>query len=164
MRLALTTILAGSLPLLAATQATRTAALPGTTGSSEDCAAQSIVDDCLERMRAQLSTCDLSDWKCLCEQQGNVVTCYNNCPGSAAAGPEQGKEQSWCNAAKSLPSSSTRIASSTSATATAAKETSSSSAAASTSTSSGAAALPTAALGTVERGMMLGVLLGVLGV
>lgn len=87
--------------------------------------------------------------------------CYNNCPGSAESGPEKQKQQVYCNAAKALPSSSTTIASST-ASATEAKKTSSSTAT-STSTSTGAAALPTAAFGTVEGGLMLGVVLGVLG-
>ncbi|KAB8269918.1 hypothetical protein BDV30DRAFT_241927 [Aspergillus minisclerotigenes] len=156
-----TTILAGSLPLLAAAQTQATATAGTTTSTGSKCAAQNIVDDCKERMMGQLEACGANEWKCLCEQQGNVVTCYNNCPGSAESGPEKQKQQVYCNAAKALPSSSTTVASST-ASATEAKKTSSSTAT-STSTSTGAAALPTAAFGAVEGGLMLGVVLGVLG-
>ncbi|KAB8255919.1 hypothetical protein BDV32DRAFT_153757 [Aspergillus pseudonomiae] len=154
------TILAGSAPLLAAAQAQTTPTTGATTSTETKCAAQNIVDDCKQRMLGQLNDCQPNDWKCLCEQQGNVVTCYNNCPGSAESGPERQKQQVYCNAAKALPSSSTKVPSST-ASATEAKKTST--AATSTSTSTGAAAVPTAAFGTVEGGLMLGVVLGVLG-
>ncbi|KAB8227756.1 GPI anchored serine-threonine rich protein [Aspergillus alliaceus] len=167
MHLALaTTLLLGSLPFFAVAQSTQAAATPATTTTSTDakCAAQNIVDDCLQRMGDQLKTCGPNEWKCLCEQQGNVVTCYNNCPGSAAAGPEKQKEETYCNAAKTLPSSSTKIATTSTSAASSTKNSSTSTAASSTSTSKGAATLPTAAFGTVEGGLMLGVMLGVLGV
>ncbi|KAE8366407.1 hypothetical protein BDV27DRAFT_125407 [Aspergillus caelatus] len=157
----LTTILAGSLPLLAAAQAQATATAGTTTSTETKCAAQNIVDDCKSRMLEQVNSCEVNDWRCLCEQQGNVVTCFNNCPGSTQSTPERQKQQVYCNAAKALPSSSTKVASSTSS-ATETKKTSSSTTT-STSTSTGAASLPTAAFGTVEGGLMLGVVLGVLG-
>ncbi|KAE8373652.1 hypothetical protein BDV26DRAFT_296710 [Aspergillus bertholletiae] len=173
------TILAGSAPLLAVAE-TQTAAAAATNVATEKCAAQNILDDCKQRMTDQLNSCAPNDWRCMCDQQINVVVCYNNCPGSAEGIPERQKQQVWCDAAKALPSSSTTAASSTSsatktasstssATDTAKKASASSSSSSSssstttTSTSTGAAALPTAAFGAVEGGLMLAVVLGVLG-
>ncbi|KAB8068129.1 hypothetical protein BDV29DRAFT_162660 [Aspergillus leporis] len=158
--------LAACVPLLVAAQATQTpAAVPGTIYSIKPCDAQNIVDKCLELMREQLKTCGPNEWSCLCEQSGNVATCYKNCPPSDESVAEDRNVKTFCDAAKALPSSSSKVATtSTPAASAAAKKTSTSTTTGSSSTSKGAAALPTAAFGTVEGGLILGVMLGVLGV
>ncbi|OJJ49592.1 hypothetical protein ASPZODRAFT_979287 [Penicilliopsis zonata CBS 506.65] len=77
------------------------ASVPTTvTTTGYKCAAQNILDSCLVTEKNQLATCEPNDWKCLCTQSNNVLTCYNNCPNH----PDQfGAEQttdSYCNAAK----------------------------------------------------------------
>ena len=59
-----------------------------------------IIASCLTTENAQLNSCGANDWHCLCTQQTNVVTCYNNCPSDPDAFGAKQKEESWCNAAK----------------------------------------------------------------
>lgn len=76
--------------------------------SSSSCAAQNILDACLSSTQPQLQACAQNDWKCLCEQSTNVLTCYNNCPGDSGQFGAQQTKESYCNAASAYaPSSST---------------------------------------------------------
>ncbi|GFF39225.1 hypothetical protein IFM61606_08176 [Aspergillus udagawae] len=122
---------------LAQQTSTAATAVPtaGSSSSTKQCAAQNIVDACLASMKPQFDSCGPNDWKCLCDQSINVLTCYNNCPGHPDSfGAEQTK-QSYCNAAGaySTLSSSTATATTTTTSATKTTET----AAATTTTSSG---------------------------
>ena len=74
-----------------------------------------IINTCLGSTKAQLAACAATDWDCLCTQQTNVLTCYNNCPADPNAFGAQQTETSYCNAAKAYGSSSSSV--STSATA-----------------------------------------------
>jgi hypothetical protein len=40
----------------------------------------SIITNCLASTGTRVSDCDPNDWKCLCDNQGAVLTCYDNCP------------------------------------------------------------------------------------
>ncbi|KAF7173604.1 hypothetical protein CNMCM5623_005859 [Aspergillus felis] len=141
----------------AATSAVPTA---GSSSSTKPCAAQNIVDACLASMKPQLNNCGANDWKCLCDQSINVLTCYNNCPGHPDSfGAEQTK-QSYCNAASaySSQSSSTATAATTTTSATKTTET----AATTTTTASGFS--PSASKGAaaglaVEGGSLLAAVL-----
>ncbi|RLL97258.1 hypothetical protein CFD26_101175 [Aspergillus turcosus] len=119
-----------------AQQTSATGAVPtaGSSPSTAPCEAQNIVDACLASMKPQLNACGPNDWKCLCEQSNNVLTCYNNCPKSPDRfGAEQTK-QSYCNAAAAYSSLSSSTATATTTTTSATKTTET--AAASTTTSS----------------------------
>ncbi|BDD55087.1 hypothetical protein MPDQ_006850 [Monascus purpureus] len=83
--------------------------------SSSSCAAQNILDACLSSTQPQLQACAQNDWKCLCEQSTNVLTCYNNCPGDSGQFGAQQTKESYCNAANAYaPSSSTTSTAATS--------------------------------------------------
>ncbi|GAD95337.1 GPI anchored serine-threonine rich protein [Paecilomyces variotii No. 5] len=96
---------------LVAAQDTTTAATAQATSST--CAAQNIVDACLKSTTPQLKACASTDWKCLCDQSNNVLTCYNNCPGDPDQFGAQQTKESYCNAAKAYGSSSSTSASKT---------------------------------------------------
>lgn len=148
------------LALTGSTLAQQTTAAPSTGSSStKQCAAQNIVDACLESMKPQLDACGLNDWKCLCEQSINVLTCYNNCPGHPDSfGAEQSKT-SYCNAAQAYSPSST----STTGTATRASSATQTTetAATTTTTSSGFSPTPSGAAAglAVEGGSVLAAIL-----
>ena len=40
----------------------------------------SIITNCLASTGTRVSDCDDNDWKCLCDNQRAVLTCYDNCP------------------------------------------------------------------------------------
>lgn len=40
----------------------------------------SIITNCLASTSTRVSDCDDNDWKCLCDNQRAVLTCYDNCP------------------------------------------------------------------------------------
>ncbi|CEJ60680.1 hypothetical protein PMG11_09245 [Penicillium brasilianum] len=78
--------IATKLPLLLAASATIVVGESTTTGSgsvstsSTKCAAQKVVDQCVQNMRFELENCGTYDWDCQCIGSTNVVNCYNNCP------------------------------------------------------------------------------------
>ncbi|KAL2011731.1 hypothetical protein VTN00DRAFT_4449 [Thermoascus crustaceus] len=147
-----------------ATAATFLAVSVGLVAADYKCAAQNIVDACLESTEPQLKACTPNDWKCLCEQSNNVLTCYNNCPGHPNQFGAQQTKDSYCNAADAnQPSSSTtksavsKTAASSVAAATAPAPTSTSGSS-STSTGSGFAAATSGAAApgaVVEAGSLL---------
>jgi hypothetical protein len=40
----------------------------------------SIITNCLASTGTRVSDCTDNDWKCLCDNQRAVLTCYDNCP------------------------------------------------------------------------------------
>ncbi|OTA29517.1 hypothetical protein BTJ68_09341 [Hortaea werneckii EXF-2000] len=96
---------------LAAAQSSSTAAAGVTSVSSASTSSSTsesgcgksidlIIQTCLGSTQAQLAACDATDWDCLCTQQTNVLTCYNNCPSDPNAFGAQQTKTSYCNAAK----------------------------------------------------------------
>jgi len=79
------------------------AAAPQSTGA---CDAQNIVDACVAGIQPQIAACGGNDWICLCQQYTNLLTCYNNCPGSPQGNTVQQQVTSYCGAAAPLISSS----------------------------------------------------------
>lgn len=59
-----------------------------------------IIQTCLGTENAQLQSCAANDWDCMCTQQTNVMTCYNNCPSDPNAVGASQTQTSYCNAAK----------------------------------------------------------------
>ncbi|KAI9928572.1 hypothetical protein MW887_001786 [Aspergillus wentii] len=97
----ITTLLTASVGFVAAEDSSPTAA-PGTapTASSASCPAQEILDACLKSMKPQLQHCASNDWKCLCEQSNNVLTCYNNCTHHPDRDGAKQSKESYCSAAE----------------------------------------------------------------
>jgi len=113
---------------LAAAQSSSTAAAGVTSVSSASTSSSTsesgcgksidlIIQTCLGSTQAQLAACDDNDWDCLCTQQTNVLTCYNNCPSDPNAFGAQQTQTSYCNAAKAYGSSSSSSSRTISATA-----------------------------------------------
>ncbi|KAF2809561.1 uncharacterized protein BDZ99DRAFT_31308 [Mytilinidion resinicola] len=67
--------------------------------TSGTCAAQNIVDACVSSIQPQITACSGTDWICLCQQYTNLLTCYNNCPGSSEGQTVQNQVTSYCTAA-----------------------------------------------------------------
>jgi len=88
---------------------TTSASAPSATGA---CAAQNIVDACKKTIQGQIDDCGANDWVCLCDQYTNLLTCYNNCPGSPDRSPVQNQVTSFCNAAAPIKSASSASAAS----------------------------------------------------
>ncbi|KAI7220504.1 hypothetical protein KC333_g2334 [Hortaea werneckii] len=113
---------------LAAAQSSSTAAAGVTSVSSASTSSSTsesgcgksidlIIQTCLGSTQAQLAACEDNDWDCLCTQQTNVLTCYNNCPSDPNAFGAQQTQTSYCNAAKAYGSSSSSSSRTVSATA-----------------------------------------------
>jgi hypothetical protein len=56
------------------TTAQAAAATTAYSGSTE-CAAENIVDACLDTTQAYLSLCNAQDWACLCDKYTAILTC-----------------------------------------------------------------------------------------
>ncbi|KAF2998165.1 hypothetical protein E8E13_002972 [Curvularia kusanoi] len=71
---------------------------------SDKCAAQNIVDACVEGYQARIQSCQKNnnDWICLCDVYTDVLTCYNNCPDSNMKPPVQNQVTQYCTAAEPL--------------------------------------------------------------
>lgn len=72
------------------------------TALAADCAAQNIVDACVEGYEPRIEKCQANgnDWICLCDVYRDVLTCYNNCPDSNEKSPVQNQVTSFCTAAE----------------------------------------------------------------
>jgi len=124
-----------------------------TTALAEDkCAAQNIVDVCVEGYQNRIAGCqkNANDWICLCDVYTDVLTCYNNCPDSNMKPPVQNQVTQYCTAAEPLraaASSSMASVASVAKTATTATPTAASTSAtgSAASAASSAAAFATAA-------------------
>ncbi|KAJ5880689.1 uncharacterized protein N7473_011742 [Penicillium subrubescens] len=109
-------------------------------GSSSKCAAQKVVDQCIQNMKFQLENCATYDWDCQCISSTNVVDCYNNCPEHPdRIGAQTIRQQNCANARAYSPSTT---ASSPSSTATDKDSDSSSMSASSSAYASGSTSTP----------------------
>ncbi|KAF7712763.1 Uncharacterized protein PECH_007337 [Penicillium ucsense] len=92
------------LPLLIAATAS---VVVGQTSNSKTCAAQNVVDRCVQDMQFQLEGCDTYDFACQCTRSTNVVDCYNNCPDLIASTTAQSIRQQNCANAKAYATTTT---------------------------------------------------------
>ncbi|KAI9376812.1 hypothetical protein BJX61DRAFT_538508 [Aspergillus egyptiacus] len=153
-------VLAASVSVLAQGTETSTATA---TQSASGCAAQNILDACIDSIQIQVDACGPNEWECLCEQTNNLLTCYNNCPeDSGRFGVEQQKT-SYCNAAGAFSSTTTSTTTATTAATTTTETATSTVSEAATSTTDGAGAAETSdgAAGSVRVDMGVGAGVGV---
>ncbi|CAK7270535.1 hypothetical protein SEPCBS57363_004152 [Sporothrix epigloea] len=100
--------------LVASAVSASSAAAPVATSTSA-CAAQNILDACLETENNLLNSCGTNDWNCKCNAYRDIVTCYNNCPMDQAVDTAQGQVQIFCGYASQYPSTTTTVAAKTGA-------------------------------------------------
>ncbi|KAJ8106486.1 hypothetical protein OPT61_g9505 [Boeremia exigua] len=125
------------------------------TAFAADCAAQNIVDACVDGYQQRISDCQKNgnDWICLCDVYTDVLTCYNNCPNSNERSPVQNQVTSFCTAAQPLrasASSSMASVASVAKTATTAAATSAEASATGTGSSTASASAPAFATGAAS--------------
>ncbi|KAL7623049.1 hypothetical protein AAE478_006728 [Parahypoxylon ruwenzoriense] len=60
------------------------------------CAAQNILDACLETTEGYLSLCTSTDYTCLCNQYIAIMTCFNNCPNDSRQPSYQQQKDLYC--------------------------------------------------------------------
>ncbi|WPH00922.1 Hypothetical protein R9X50_00375600 [Acrodontium crateriforme] len=128
---------------LAAAQTTTTSASSAISTSGCGTQIDTIIASCLGTENAQLNACAANDWDCLCEQSGNVNTCYNNCPSDPNAFGVKQQMISYCNAAKAYGTTTVVTATASMTSSTASSMTASSTSSGEASTTSDAAATKT---------------------
>ncbi|KAJ5370278.1 uncharacterized protein N7496_006370 [Penicillium cataractarum] len=107
-------LLAASATIVVGLDATTTGTKSVSTGSSSKCAAQKVVDQCLQDMKFQLENCGTYDWDCQCIGSTNVVDCYNNCPEHPdRVGAQTIRQQNCANAKAYDPKTTSSTPSST---------------------------------------------------
>ncbi|KJR84631.1 GPI anchored serine-threonineeeee rich protein [Sporothrix schenckii 1099-18] len=141
-------LLASAVSVSAAT--TSAAAPVGTSTSS--CAAQNILDACLQTETDLFNSCGTNDWNCKCNAYGAIVTCYNNCPSDQTVVTAKGQQQIFCGYASQYPSATPTGAKKTGTATTSATKATGTKAAASagSSTDSGSGASGSASSGTAS--------------
>ena len=73
-----------------------------------------ILDTCVSQLQPQISACAGNDYACLCQQYGNLLTCYDNCPGDPARSGASQQQSQNCMAASAYGTTTLMVASSTS--------------------------------------------------
>ncbi|KAI0540512.1 hypothetical protein GGR58DRAFT_133218 [Xylaria digitata] len=103
--------------LAAAVSADTTTASTTTTA----CAAQTILDACLDTTESYLSLCGSQDYSCLCDKYTAIMTCFANCPNDDRQYALDSQRQLYCanaSAFSTKTTSSKTVAKSTGTTAT----------------------------------------------
>ncbi|KAI0394118.1 hypothetical protein F5Y17DRAFT_458289 [Xylariaceae sp. FL0594] len=98
--------LAGLVLLLAVAGAddTTTTTTAAVVATSTACAAQSILDACIETTTAYLSLCASNDYSCLCDKYTAIMTCFANCPSDSRQYEYESQRQLYCANASAFPS------------------------------------------------------------
>ncbi|KAF2967657.1 hypothetical protein GQX73_g5954 [Xylaria multiplex] len=103
--------------LAAAVSADTTTASTTTTA----CAAQTILDACLDTTEGYLTLCGSQDYSCLCDKYTAIMTCFANCPNDDRQYALDSQRQLYCanaSAFSTKTTSSKSLAKSTGASAT----------------------------------------------
>ncbi|OTB07066.1 hypothetical protein M426DRAFT_257464 [Hypoxylon sp. CI-4A] len=66
------------------------------TSTATACAAQNILDTCLQSTESYVSLCGSTDYMCLCDKYTAIMTCFNNCPNDSRAPSYQQQKDSYC--------------------------------------------------------------------
>lgn len=82
-----------------------------------------MLDACIATEQAQINGCSFSDYSCLCQQYGNLLTCYNNCPNDPGVFTVQQEKTQQCEAAQAYGTTTLMVAKSTSSSDSAASST-----------------------------------------
>ncbi|KAI6089883.1 hypothetical protein F4821DRAFT_256453 [Hypoxylon rubiginosum] len=64
--------------------------------SSTVCAAQNILDTCLQTTESYVSLCATTDYMCLCDKYVAIMTCFNNCPNDSRQSSYQQQKDLYC--------------------------------------------------------------------
>jgi hypothetical protein len=106
--------------------------------------AYSVLDACIATEQAQINGCANNDYSCLCQQYGNLLTCYNNCPNDPNVYSVQQQKTQQCSAAQAYGTTTLMVAKSTATSAaTSLVDSSAVASATSTETATGSAASST---------------------
>ncbi|KAI1850238.1 hypothetical protein JX265_002134 [Neoarthrinium moseri] len=81
--------------VLAATVSAQTTTTSAAAGTST-CAAQNILEQCLQTTEAYLALCDSNDYSCLCDKYIAIMTCFTNCPNDPRASSYGSTKQQYC--------------------------------------------------------------------
>lgn len=111
--------------------------------TSTKCAAQAILDKCIADMTKISEGCDPVNYKCLCQTNKDILTCYNNCPNDPQRDIQGSKVTAWCVAAGG-DATSTPVATTTTQAAASSTAASTSSVAVGTDTATGVTVILTA--------------------
>jgi hypothetical protein len=82
-----------------------------------------VLDACIATEQAQINGCSFTDYSCLCQQYGNLLTCYNNCPNDPGVFTVQQQKTQQCEAAQAYGTTTLMVAKSTSSSNSAASST-----------------------------------------
>ncbi|KAI1177640.1 hypothetical protein F4777DRAFT_185851 [Nemania sp. FL0916] len=99
------------LPIIAALAATAAA-------DSTACAAEAILDACLDTTEGYLSLCGSQDYSCLCEKYTTIMTCFANCPNDDRQYAIDSERQLYCSNASAFSTKTTSRSSTATATTT----------------------------------------------
>ncbi|KAI1098615.1 hypothetical protein F4804DRAFT_338045 [Jackrogersella minutella] len=104
----------------ATSTSTFTSTSTSTSTSTTGCAAQNILDTCLDTTESYVPLCETTDYDCLCDKYVAVMTCFNNCPNDPRQPSYQQQKDQYCTNASLYSTASTtnqtvtRVATSTS--------------------------------------------------
>ncbi|KAK6351747.1 hypothetical protein TWF718_004893 [Orbilia javanica] len=77
------------------------------------CPAQNVLTTCLSTQSSRMALCKVLDYACMCQVQGDVLQCYNQCPNDINRSTEESKLTAYCVAASATASVATPTAAST---------------------------------------------------
>ncbi|KEZ45212.1 hypothetical protein SAPIO_CDS2676 [Scedosporium apiospermum] len=72
------------------------ALLAAAVSAQQECAAEVIVQTCLESEGNKFKACGATDYDCQCAAQQAISTCYNNCPGDSRKTEAEGQVSIYC--------------------------------------------------------------------
>ncbi|KAI0144067.1 hypothetical protein F4776DRAFT_455964 [Hypoxylon sp. NC0597] len=75
---------------------TTTADTTSSGSSTTACAAQNILDACLQTTESYVSLCATTDYMCLCDKYIAIMTCFSNCPSDPREPSYQQQKDLYC--------------------------------------------------------------------
>ncbi|RDL37901.1 uncharacterized protein BP5553_05334 [Venustampulla echinocandica] len=96
--------------LLVAVVAAQSTFTAPTSPTSTKCAAQGVLDQCITTNMGYVNSCATSDYSCLCQKWGDVLTCYLQCPNDPNFSGAQSSKATYCQNASVYASTTTSAA------------------------------------------------------
>ncbi|KAI0110892.1 hypothetical protein GGR51DRAFT_82309 [Nemania sp. FL0031] len=84
-----------------------------TTTTTTACAAQAILDACLDTTESYLALCGSQDYSCLCDKYTAIMTCFANCPNDDRQYALDSERQLYCANASAFSTKTTTSKSTT---------------------------------------------------